>query len=302
MNFLHFLLQFRTTAGDMFFQAVTLLGQELFVVTVICWLFWCRDKKLAYAAGFAYFLSGILVQGLKITFRVPRPWVLDPEFTPVSSAIPGATGYSFPSGHTQSITALFGTFALHVKRRGMKALCLVIVGAVMFSRMYLGVHTPADVSAAFLLTVPCVILNYFYIYKKNLIENSGKGFSAAIFAVSLVLAAYALILTGNGIMEPAEAQDCLKAAGAGAAFSLGFYVENHYIRFPMPETLSAAALRFFTGIAGTLVCLKGLKPILGTSLPAGFIRYFVTVLWVVMIYPLLFTRFGRRREVPSCPS
>ncbi len=296
MDFLYFLAQFRTPAGNFLFQAITLLGQEVFVVAVICWLFWCRDKKLAYTAGFAYFLSGILVQGLKITFRIPRPWVLDPGFSPVPSAVPGATGYSFPSGHTQSVAALFGTFGLRAEKPLHRVLCFVVIGAVLFSRMYLGVHTPADVSAAFLLTVPCVLLNYFYIYKKNLIENPGIGFSAAIFAVSLMLAAYALLLIRNGSADPVHAEDCLKAAGAGAAFALGFFVEKRHIRFSMPKTLSAAVIRLAAGLAGTLVFLKGLKPILGTSLPAGFLRYFVTVLWVVMIYPLIFTGFGQHKK------
>ena len=106
MDFLNLLSQYRTPAGDVFFQGITLLAQETFVVVVICWLFWCSNKKLAYCLGFTYFTSGLLVQGLKITFRVPRPWLLDSAFEPVASAVPGATGYSFPSGNTQSITAL----------------------------------------------------------------------------------------------------------------------------------------------------------------------------------------------------
>ena len=96
MDFLNLLSQYRTPAGDVFFQGITLLAQETFVVVVICWLFWCSNKKLAYCLGFTYFTSGLLVQGLKITFRVPRPWLLDPAFEPVASAVPGATGYSFP--------------------------------------------------------------------------------------------------------------------------------------------------------------------------------------------------------------
>lgn len=95
MDFLNLLSQYRTPAGDVFFQGITLLAQETFVVVVICWLFWCSNKKLAYCLGFTYFTSGLLVQGLKITFRVPRPWLLDPAFEPVASAVPGATGYSF---------------------------------------------------------------------------------------------------------------------------------------------------------------------------------------------------------------
>ena len=51
MDFLNLLSQYRTPAGDVFFQGITLLAQETFVVVVICWLFWCSNKKLAYCLG-----------------------------------------------------------------------------------------------------------------------------------------------------------------------------------------------------------------------------------------------------------
>ena len=152
MEFLHFLSQFRTDGGDILFQLITYTAQELFVVGIICWLFWCSNKRLAYTLGFSYFTSGLLVQGLKITFRIPRPWILDSSFQPVASAVPGATGYSFPSGHTQSITALFGTAALHFRKHLHQILCFVVIFLVGFSRMYLGCHTPKDVIVSFSLS------------------------------------------------------------------------------------------------------------------------------------------------------
>lgn len=141
MEFLEFLAGYRTGALDVFFQGVTYLAQEVFVIAVICWLYWCSNKKLAYTLGFSYFTSGLLVQGLKITFRIPRPWVLNPEFKAVESAVAGATGYSFPSGHTQSCTALFGTLGFHVKKAAAKILCGVMIFLIGFSRMYWLPHT-----------------------------------------------------------------------------------------------------------------------------------------------------------------
>ena len=62
------------------------------------------------------FASGLLLQNLKITFRLSGP-VLNPEFQAVESAIPAATGYSFPSGHTQTATALYSSLALYTKKK-----------------------------------------------------------------------------------------------------------------------------------------------------------------------------------------
>ena len=101
MTFLWFLSEHRTPALDKIMQLVTYFGQEIIIIALICALYWCADKRFAYLLGFTYFTAGLCVQTLKITFRIPRPWILDTNFSAVESAVPAATGYSFPSGHTQ---------------------------------------------------------------------------------------------------------------------------------------------------------------------------------------------------------
>nr|WP_297883538.1 phosphatase PAP2 family protein [uncultured Blautia sp.] len=294
MEFLNLLAQYRTPLGDAFFQAVTLLAQETFVVVVICWLFWCSNKKLAYCLGFTYFSSGLLVQGLKITFRVPRPWLLDPNFQPVASAVPGATGYSFPSGHTQSITALLGTLGFYTKKKPLRFLCFLFVFLVGFSRMYLGCHTPQDVLVSFGVSIVCVFLCYHFLYKKEYFKNRESLVSVFMGIVCVVLLGYTLFLYKSGAIEFHYAQDCIKACGAGAAFSLGYYLTETYIPFTPPDSFQGQALRFIIGIAVTLLLQAGLKPIIGQSLAASFIRYFLVVFWIITVYPYVFYKKGKK--------
>lgn len=291
MEFLHFLSQFRTSGGDIFFQLVTYAAQELFVVGVICWLFWCSNKRLAYTLGFSYFTSGLLVQGLKITFRVPRPWVLDPAFEPVASAVPGATGYSFPSGHTQSITALFGTAALYARKRLYQALCFAVIFLVGFSRMYLGCHTPKDVIVSFIISFICVLFCYYHIYRKESFEKHPGKVAVIMLFLSILLSVYSLFLERHGYIELEYAADCLKAGGAGAAFALGYYIEQRFIRFSLPKNIKQKILRLTFGLLGALMILEGLKPFIGASLPADFLRYFLAVFWILVVYPFLFTKY-----------
>lgn len=294
MEFLNLLAQHRTPLGDAFFQAITLLAQETFVVVVICWLFWCSNKKLAYCLGFTYFSSGLLVQGLKITFRVPRPWLLDPNFQPVASAVPGATGYSFPSGHTQSITALLGTLGFYTKKKPLRFLCFLFVFLVGFSRMYLGCHTPQDVLVSFGVSIVCVFLCYHFLYKKEHFKNRESLVSVFMGIVCVVLLGYTLFLYKSGAIEFHYAQDCIKACGAGAAFSLGYYLTETYIPFTPPDSFQGQALRFIIGIAVTLLLQAGLKPIIGQSLAASFIRYFLVVFWIITVYPYVFYKKGKK--------
>ena len=116
MTILRLLENIRTPFGEQFFQLLTYFGEELLVIVVICSLYWCFNKKAAYRIGLIYFTAGLTVQVLKITFRIPRPWVLDSDFKAVESAIPAATGYSFPSGHTQSGTCLYAPLAAQAKK------------------------------------------------------------------------------------------------------------------------------------------------------------------------------------------
>lgn len=148
MDFLRLLEGIRNPVLDSFFQWITYFGQEICILAVICLFYWCLDKKFAYRLGFIYFSAGLCIQTLKITFRIPRPWILDPEFHPVASAVPAATGYSFPSGHTQGGTCLFVPLALRSRKFWQKCLCILMFLAIGFSRMYLGVHTPKDVFTA----------------------------------------------------------------------------------------------------------------------------------------------------------
>lgn len=296
MEFLQLLAQYRTPAADLLFQGITYLAQEVFVVAVICWMFWCSDKRFAYSLGFTYFTSGLLVQGLKITFRIPRPWILDPGFQPVASALPGATGYSFPSGHTQSITALFGTIAMSLRKGFQKLLCFLVIFAVMFSRMYLGCHTPMDVCASFAVTMACVLINHCFFHIKDSLNGHEGLISVLMASACFLLTAYAVILERNGTISLSYAEDCLKASGAGTAFSVGYYIERRFIRFHAPETFRKKLLRLCIGLSAALLLQQGLKPILGTSLCASFIRYFITVAWILILYPWL---FSRKRNVPE---
>lgn len=299
MDFLSFLAQYRSPLGDVLFQSATWIAQETLVVIIICWLYWCYSKKLAYTLGFTYFLSGLFVQGLKITFRIPRPWVLDPDFQAVESALPGATGYSFPSGHTQSGTALFSTLAFKTSRRFLKILCCFFIIFIGFSRMYLGVHTPKDVlvSAALTLLISAGVFHLLAPYLDDG-RHTGKITFILIF-LCVLLFGYTGILYVSDIADPVMALDAFKACGAGLGFAVGYYLEKKYIHFTMPDTLREKLIRFSVGFITVGALMAVFQLTLKKFLAGEILSYFLLILWIVAIYPALFSRHASRPRPPE---
>ena len=72
-----------------------------------------------------------------------------------------AQGYSFPSGHTSSATAVYGSLANYLRNRYVTIVCVAIIAVVAFSRIFLGVHFPSDVLAGLIVGFVSVFLVSF---------------------------------------------------------------------------------------------------------------------------------------------
>lgn len=293
MKYLHLLESLRNPVFDAFFEIITELGFELIALGAICIIFWCINKNFGYKMGFAYFASGMLIQGLKITFRVPRPWVREPGFTTVGNAMEDATGFSFPSGHTQSATTLFGSLAFHFKKTWAKVICVVLFLLVGFSRNYLGVHYSSDVIVSMILSLLCVII-FGKVFEK--IENNKKYdlLVAIILAViSVAVMVYALTLESMGVItEPKYALDCCKTGGAGLGFAIGWFIERKWINFSVEtKKIWHQIVKVAVGIGIALLFKEIPKMVFGDTAIVGMIRYMFVTLWVVGVFPLIVKRF-----------
>ena len=102
MEFLYFLESLRNPFCDALFSLITTLGEETIFIVMAILFFWCINKWEGYYLFTVGLIGTVINQFLKLWFRIPRPWVRDPNFTIVESAQEAASGYSFPSGHTQS--------------------------------------------------------------------------------------------------------------------------------------------------------------------------------------------------------
>ena len=166
MNFLYLLEDIRMPVLNEFMLAITTFGEETAFLVIALVLFWCVDKYLGYYTLSVGFVGTVFNQFLKLLFRIPRPWVLDENFTILEQAREGASGYSFPSGHTQSAVGTFGSIAYITKNKKFRIGAIVIASLVAFSRMYIGVHTPLDVVLSVFIAVFLLICAHLLIFVK----------------------------------------------------------------------------------------------------------------------------------------
>ena len=123
------------------FEGITILGEETLIILLVVALWFAVDGKLAQKVFFVTICSTGLNGVVKNIAQVPRPF--DKGITPVRQET--ATGYSFPSGHTQNFATVSTFFAIKFKKQWFTILVSILIAMVAFSRLYLGVHYPSDV-------------------------------------------------------------------------------------------------------------------------------------------------------------
>lgn len=292
MEILNLISNIRTPVLTWINLALSILGKGTVFIAIFCLIYWCIDKKFAYRLGIVYILSGLAVQTIKIIFKVPRPWVKDPSFQIVEAARKSATGYSFPSGHTQNVTALYSSLALKTNKRSMKALCFLVIFLVMFSRMYLGVHTPTDVAVSFMLTFFIAIFVNYYSENYSVDYSHMSVLLAFLFLLPLASIGTCIyvyfnvpdIITKNLI-------DVIKSSGAAFGFLIGWLIERKYIHFnERATTLPFQILKYAIGLAAVILLNFIFELITDTFfkgfLPAYFVSNMAIILFIICIYPI----------------
>lgn len=307
MDILYALEKIRTPFWNGVMSAVTQLGGEVIFIVAAVVVFWCVSKWEGYYLMTIAFCGTVLNQFLKLICRVPRPWVRDPNFTIVESARAEATGYSFPSGHTQNAIGLFGGMARWGGRRwvrlGLTALALVIA----FSRMYLGVHTPADVGVSLVLAA-ALVLGLYPLMRRAQEKPRYMGYVLA--AMLVVSGAFVVFVEAYGFSADTDAENLAsgignawKMLGAVAGMTLAWLLDRRYIHFETQAVWWAQVIKVAVGMALLLAIKSGLKApllaLLGHEGLAGGVRYFLLVLVAGAVWPLVFrpmSKWGKGKK------
>jgi undecaprenyl-diphosphatase len=147
------MLSVRTPFFVQLFKGVTFFGNPATIIgmAIVVMCFLAYRRYWSYLAGFVVALGGAAASAyvLKEVVARARPGELIQTVA--------ETGYSFPSGHATGSMAFYGFIAFILYRlypRCQKSVFVVaalVILAIGFSRLYLGVHFPSDVIAGYLV-------------------------------------------------------------------------------------------------------------------------------------------------------
>lgn len=272
---------------DILFKIFTLMGEEYFIMVIFCWIAWCGDKTFAHKTGFAFCFGMGVNQILKIIFCIRRPWVLDTRIKASPYALESATGYSFPSGHTQSGVTVFGCLAKRYGTLAFKIFCIVCAIGVGISRLYFRVHTPWDVAVSFAIGV-LVIFATERIYK--LCESHELATLIFGFVISVAMVIFAVTKSYPAYHVPEYAYDCVKIAGAIGGFITGWFLERKYVKYEANGNMWSKVLKTVIGIALLLVIRILFKTLPAENYPLMYVQNFMLIFWCVTIYPYILTK------------
>lgn len=283
---------------DNFFLTITTFGEVTIPILFICALYWCINKSAGIYILFNYLFGFITNLFFKMTACVYRPWIINSNVHPIAQAIPEATGYSFPSGHTAGATSIWGGAAIYFwKNKWIRFMCLTLVILIMFSRNYVGVHTPQDVLVSFMVGIIMLMLT------KKLLEweKKGKNRDIQIANVVSILTIILLIyvnfksypmdyINGKLLFDPTPAK--LKAYGyLGFVFGVfyGWIIEKRFIKFNANYgSVLRKICRFVIGSSILFLILNFGKilfiGILG-YIPGIFVNHLLIGLYITSLYP-----------------
>lgn len=301
MDFLYLVAQLRNPVCDFIFETITHLGEETFFLVLAIVFYWCINKREGYYILFTGLFGTIINQAAKITFRIDRPWVKDPGFQPVGDSKIEATGYSFPSGHTQNVATTWGSIAAYNKKnRVISWISIAIIVLVSFSRLYLGVHTLLDVSVSLVISLILVLcMRPLFATEEKFNKSFPYVVAVAIF-MALAFLAYVLAIGNDPTLDAENYHSALKNAstmvGCITGLGLVFIVDTKWTNFETDGKWYAQVIKAAVGFGIVLAIKSGLSApltsLFGNEFVARAVRYFLIVAFAGAVWPLTFKWFA----------
>ena len=295
------LMQFLQNAlGEVGAQAASFasaLGEEVALILVLGFLYWCYDKQFGIYVGTNAVIGIVLNPLIKNIFLRKRPYMVHEEVKCLRPVVKDTDiydiaiqGYSFPSGHAMNSAIVYGSVGRYAKKKIFTVLAFVLPILVGLSRTLVGVHYPTDVCVGWIVGV-AVIFAFPALYDR-FGEEKRWLINLIVFLISCVGIFYC------------KSEDYFTGIGLMGGFFLGIELEKRFVNFESTKKPLECVLRIAGGLVVYLVLNTGLKlPFSTAFLESGTmaaylvraVRYFIVMMVMIGIYPLVF-KLGTRIE------
>lgn len=288
-----------------FFNFISHLGGSTLAIVFVAVTYWCIDKRVGVRIGLSVAVGGVSNQLLKNIMCINRPWIRDSGIRPDPAAVKGATGYSFPSGHSQTAMSVYGTMGASSGRKMLKICFFALALLIGFSRNFLGVHTPQDVAVGLAIGLASIYISGRLLDWAEASPGRDRTVAIAMTAVTAVFLLYVSVkpypsVWSEGVLlvDPAEMiEDCYKIGGVLIGIAAGWPLERRLVGFSSNVSARQRIIRAIVGIPCVAV-LSLLTKILAEPLGAwacGFAESFVPVVFVIFIWPWIYSGFEKRK-------
>jgi membrane-associated phospholipid phosphatase len=281
------------------FSIITFMGDELGFVILFSLIYFAFDKRYSRRLMMQFMLSTHLYTTLKVYFQDPRP---------STNGLLGeaATGYGYPSGHTQGSVAFYG-FTFHQfkgyenkkARITVRIISFLLLILVPVSRLILGVHDLQDVLGGYMYGY-AVLLIYFML-EPWLLSLKTKIPMIAKILIGVILSAG--LWVGSILLFPEDMYEFGLTCGVLMGFSIAFPLEEKFVRYD-PKQLKTWQ-RIVYGLIGVVVTvalyfglsiLFDLIPYEDIAYIFRLVKYFILSVIVALLVPYIFTLVTKKKE------
>lgn len=268
VDFMLWIQSWGNSGLDQLFKIITALGSDSIYILYVAWLYWCVNPKTGEKWAYLILSSALLNGIIKLIFMAPRPFQVNSGILAVDSST--ATGYSFPSGHSQASSAFGGFLALENRSKWIKFIGIALFVCIGTSRLYLRVHWPVDVLAGWSFGLAFATIYHFY-YDKH--PRLFKLLALGLFIISALF-----------FRDP----DQIKLMGLFMSVAFGMWYSQKYLPIMVHPFGKGGKRKLFLGIVIIALTMAGLKSALPESL--NMLRYGLVGITLSLIYPWVFNR------------